>query len=99
MGIRPRVPTTLKMRGEGLGLLVDRRGDWRAISGDGRGNSHYLAGSIPGWTPLGAFGGALHQPRYLLDSGRSFFTSPEDLVPEASNAKNDVYEYEASRDW
>jgi DNA-binding beta-propeller fold protein YncE len=80
--------------GEGLGLVVDRRGDWRAIAGNQAATSHYLAGSIPGWTPLGAFGGALHQPRYLLDSGRLFFNSPADLVPAAKNGKNDVYEYE-----
>ena len=32
------------LSGEGLGLVVDRRGDWLG---------QYLAGSIPGWTPLG----------------------------------------------
>ena len=70
--------------GEGNGLLVDRRRDWLG---------EYLAGSIPGWTPLGV-GGAIHQPRYLSDSGRLFFDSPDQLVPQAGNGKEDVYEYE-----
>ena len=70
--------------GEGLGLVVDRRGDWLG---------QYLAGSLPGWTPLG-LKGATHQPRYLTDSGRLFFNSPDQLVPQASNGKEDVYEYE-----
>ncbi len=72
------------LSGEGLGLVVDRRGDWLG---------QYLAGSIPGWTPLG-LDTATHQPRYLSNSGRLFFTSPDQLVPQASNGKEDVYEYE-----
>jgi hypothetical protein len=70
--------------GEGLGLLVDRRGDFAG---------QYLAGSIPGWMPLG-LDRAIRQPRYLSDSGRLFFDSPDQLVSSASNAKEDVYEYE-----
>ena len=73
--------------GEGLGLVVDRRGDWLG---------QYLAGSIPGWTPLG-LDTATHQPRYLSNSGRLFFNSPDQLVPQATNAKEDVYEYEPNR--
>jgi hypothetical protein len=73
--------------GEGNGLLVDRRGDWLG---------QYLAGSIPGWTPLGV-DGAIHQPQYLSDSGRLFFDSPDQLVPQATNGKEDVYEYEPER--
>ena len=72
------------LSGEGLGLVVDRRGDWLG---------QYLAGSIPGWTPLG-LDGATHQPRYLSNNGRLFFNSPDQLVPQASNGKEDVYEYE-----
>jgi hypothetical protein len=73
--------------GEGKGLLVDRLEDW---------TGQYLAGSIPGWVPMGkgAGKGALHQPRYLSNSGRLFFDSPDDLVEEATNGKEDVYEYE-----
>ena len=72
------------LAGEGLGLVVDRRGDWLG---------EYLAGSIPGWTPLG-IDGAVHQPRYLSDSGRLFFDSPQQLIPQAMNGKEDVYEYQ-----
>ncbi len=71
--------------GEGQGLLVDRREDWK---------SQYLAGSLPGWDPLGIASGAIHQPRYLSNEGRLFFNSPDQLVPQASNGKEDVYEYE-----
>jgi hypothetical protein len=70
--------------GEGQGLVVDRRGDWSGA---------YLAGSLPGWDPLG-LDRALHQPHYLSNSGRLFFDSPDQLVPQATNGKEDVYEYE-----
>ncbi len=69
---------------EGLGLLVDRRRAW---------TGHWLAGSIPGWAAE-SVETALYQPRYLLDDGRLFFNSPADLVPQATNHKEDVYEYE-----
>ncbi len=73
--------------GEGMGLLVDRPETWQ---------NRWLAGSIPGWTSDIAAGQphALYQPRYLSDSGRLFFDSPDALVPADQNAKNDVYEYE-----
>lgn len=72
------------LSGEGVGLVVDRREDW---------TGQYLAGSVPGWTPLG-IDGASHQPRYLSDTGRLFFNSPDQLVPQATNGKEDVYQYE-----
>jgi hypothetical protein len=65
-------------------LLVDRPGLWRG---------QWLAGSIPGWTAESA-DTAQHQSRYLADSGRMFFTSPDNLVPAAANGKEDIYEYE-----
>ena len=70
--------------GEGLGLLVDRRKVWVG---------HWLAGNIPGWTAQ-SLDSALFQSRYLSDDGRLFFNSPDDLVPQASNGKENVYEYE-----
>ncbi len=73
-----------QLSGEGIGLVADRREDW---------SGQYLAGSIPGWTPSG-LDNALHQPRYLSDSGRLFFNSPQSLAPQATNGKEDVYEYE-----
>jgi hypothetical protein len=73
---------------EGVGLLVDRPETWAG---------KWLGGSIPGWTGLGTHGPGpwvLNQSRYLSNSGRLFFDSPADLVPEATNGKEDVYEYE-----
>jgi hypothetical protein len=73
--------------GEGLGLLVDRPETW---------HGHWLAGSIPGWSSdvTGGQPHALYQPRYLTDSGRLFFDSPDALVPADKNGKEDAYEYE-----
>lgn len=68
----------------GAGLFVDRNGVWAG---------HRLAGSLPDWTLVTALR-TDYQPRYLSDSGRLYFDSPDDLVPHASNAKEDVYEYE-----
>jgi hypothetical protein len=70
--------------GEGLGLVVDRRKIWIG---------HSLAGNIPGWTAQSLVS-ALFQSRYLTDSGRLFFNSPDNLVPQATNGKENVYEYE-----
>jgi hypothetical protein len=75
---------------EGTGsLLVDRLGAWTATHGA---ENHWLAGSIPGWSNVE--GRALYQPRYLSDSGRLFFDSPDALVPQDTNGLEDVYEYE-----
>ena len=84
---RPHGVLDTKLSGEGFGLLVDRPEIWR---------ERWLAASIPGWDFNITNGGpsALYQPRYLTDSGRLFFDSPDQLVPAASNGKEDVYEYE-----
>jgi hypothetical protein len=65
-------------------MLVDRPKSWASI---------WLAASIPGWTPFLA-GESFHQSRYLSDSGRLFFNSADALVPQDSNATQDVYQYE-----
>lgn len=70
---------------EGVGLLVDRRGDWVGS---------YLAGSVPGWVAVDQPRLAFHQPRYLTDTGRLFFNSPAALVGQATNGKEDAYEYQ-----
>jgi hypothetical protein len=70
--------------GEGRGLLVDRRKVWA---------EHWLAGSIPGWTAQ-SLTNALFQSRYLSDTGRLFFNSPDHLVAAATSGKENVYEYE-----
>jgi hypothetical protein len=68
-------------------LLADEWGLWGENRGSGS-PAHWLAGNIPGWTTW------QHQSRYLSDSGRLFFTSPDALVPGDTNGLEDVYEYE-----
>ncbi len=68
----------------GTGLLVDRNGAWAG---------HRLAGSLPDWM-MNTELLTNNQPRYLSNSGRLYFDSPSDLVPQATNGKEDVYEYE-----
>jgi hypothetical protein len=48
----------------------------------------WLAANIPGWTST------YYQSRYLSDGGRLFFNSSDGLVPQDTNANEDVYEYE-----
>ena len=67
------------------GPLVDRRDAWEL---------HWLAGSVPAWTNGKESDKALYQSRYLSDSGRLFFDSPDALVPQDTNGKEDVYQYE-----
>ena len=55
--------------------------------------NRWLAGNIPGWTSNG-LSTALYQSRYLSDSGRLYFNSPDALVPGDVNGTQDVYEYE-----
>ena len=69
---------------EDKGLVADT-GIW---------GSHWLAGGLPGWQVN--IDGA-YQPRYLSDSGRLFFNSPDALVPQDTNGLEDVYEYEPIR--
>jgi DNA-binding beta-propeller fold protein YncE len=87
-GFAPQGVFDTEQASEGNGLLVDRPGNW-----DGR----WLAGSIPGWTPLNLYKAA-QQSRYLSDEGRLFFNSPEELVKlpaeEQYVHKENVYEYE-----
>ncbi|MCW3027567.1 MAG: hypothetical protein JWN81_778 [Solirubrobacterales bacterium] len=52
-----------------------------------------VAASVPTWVPVNS-SYATYQPRYLSNSGRLFFDSPDALVPQASNHQQDVYEYE-----
>jgi hypothetical protein len=67
-------------------LLVDVRGVW---------SGHWLAGSVPGWTP-DEHNAALYQSRYLSNNGRLFFASADALVPADVNGVEDVYEWEPS---
>jgi hypothetical protein len=65
-------------------LLVDHTGAW---------GGHWLAGSVPGWTPV-SDRQALYQSRYLSNNGRLFFDSPDALVPADVSGVENVYEYE-----
>jgi hypothetical protein len=84
--------------GEGKGLLVDRLGVWKETEAEEHGGSrravdHWLAGSVPGWTPVEQ-ATAFYQSRYLSNEGRVFFDSPDQLVGADRNGKEDVYEFE-----
>jgi hypothetical protein len=67
-----------------LPLLVDEPSVW---------SERWLAGSLPVWPRVNLVHG-LYQPRNLDDNGRLFFDSAPGLVPQDSNGKEDVYEYE-----
>ena len=95
-GARPVGVPDVEESGEGLGLLIDRNGIWSSASEQ---DPVWLAGSLRSWSGAFEFGHlALTPPRYLSDSGRLFFDSPEPLVPADENGKSDVYEYEPGGD-
>ena len=75
---------------EGEGLLVDRPEIWATSQID---DDPWLAGSVPGWDTQ-TRQNAVYQDRYLLDDGRLYFNSSDALVPQDTNGKEDVYEYE-----
>jgi hypothetical protein len=87
-GSKPEGVFDTEVAGEGVGLLVDRPKLW---------TGHWLAGNIPGWTPLTSFI-APQQSRYLSNEGRLFFNSPDQLVElpagEQYVHKENVYQYE-----
>jgi len=85
-------PEGIDDAGEPVPLAVDESGVWSA--GGGKTDDHWLAGSVPGWTPIAEFKKALYQPRYLSDSGRLFFDSADNLVPAAESHAEKVYEFE-----
>jgi len=89
-GAQPAGVYDTEESGEGIGLLVDRPQIWDAQYA---GVDHWLAGSVPGWTPIGLVE-SLYQSRYLSNEGRLFFNSADSLVPRDVNGKEDVYEYE-----
>ncbi|HWX46180.1 MAG TPA: hypothetical protein VNY52_12765 [Solirubrobacteraceae bacterium] len=82
-----------------VGVLasVAESSETRLLGGAERGisgfNGQWLAGITPRWEEL-LHNNAFHQPRFLSDSGRLFFESPDALVPQDTNGRMDVYEYE-----
>jgi hypothetical protein len=96
-GARPQGVLDTFQNGENGLLLVDRmyEGAWNGKNGRENGyDPQWLAGSLPAWYGYGLSGIGVHQPRYLSDSGRLFFNSPDALVPQDSNGLEDVYEFE-----
>jgi DNA-binding beta-propeller fold protein YncE len=79
----------------GSELLVDREHFWTSDNPTHKTGDidHWLAGSVPGWDNPGN-DPATYQPRYLSDSGRLFFDSPDALVAQDTNGLEDPYEYE-----
>ena len=56
---------------------------------------YWVSAMLPGWAqPEQSGAGTIYQPRYLSDEGRLFFDSAEGLVPQDTNGRVDVYEYE-----
>jgi hypothetical protein len=97
-GAQPQGVLDHEASGEGKGLLVDRLGVWKETQAEEEGGGrravdHWLAGSVPGWTPIEETT-AFYQSRYLSNSGRLVFDSPDQLVPADRNSKEDVYEFE-----
>jgi hypothetical protein len=84
---RPHGTLDTEQGGGGFGLLVDRPEIWAG---------RWLAGSIPTWNfnITDTKPSALYQPRYLSDTGRLFFDSPDQLVSQANDGTENVYEYE-----
>jgi hypothetical protein len=95
---RPTGVLDQRFAGEGQNLRVDPAAVW---------TGKWLAGSIPGWTPLNSANEPPYQSRYLLDNGRLFFNSADALVAEDTNHRaetigetstqvgvEDVYQYE-----
>ncbi len=92
-GVRDTGPTFSGEPNEGLGLVVDRPLTWAESTGKQPTPDPWLAGSVPGWTQSELLA-SLYQSRYLSDSGRLFFNSPDHLVPAAANEKEKVFEFE-----
>jgi NHL repeat-containing protein len=91
-GARPKGVHDVEGSGEGIGLLVDRPQAWIEEQEENR-LDNWLAGSLPGWTPVETEY-TYYRSRYLSDSGRLFFNSPDALSSQDVNGKEDVYEYE-----
>lgn len=97
-GARPHGVFDTENAGEGLGLLVDRAQNWADEPEAKAPTAHWLAGSLPGWSPLGneSDAQALRQPRYISDSGRLFFDSADPLVAvEHAHTRQEIIDGEA----
>ena len=60
-----------------------------------RWTERWVAAAVPGWTEINTNQRQSdRQPRYLSDTGRLFFDSPDALSPHDINGTVDVYEFE-----
>jgi len=90
-GQRPLGVLDTPNAGEGVGLLIDRPQIWSTSRVD---DNPWLAGSLPGWEHVESRDRAIYQSRYLENNGRLYFNSSDALVPQDTNGKEDVYQYE-----
>lgn len=76
-----------------LGML-DPRSPAPLIDPGANWTKRWIAAMLPPWSNIDVSGSAIHQPPYVSDDGRVFFTSTDGLVPQDANGLSDVYEYE-----
>ena len=79
-------PRGARGRAEGQFPPTDPHGIW---------TGSWLAGALP-YTSYtqGAAEGPIHQPRRVLNDGRTYFNAFDSLVPADSNGTSDAYQYE-----
>jgi hypothetical protein len=82
-------PTGERPHGVEYGSIAERLAGGPNVYEDDR----WLAGSIPGWTPV-ELEEASHDARLVSDSGRVFFNSSDRLAAGDGNDSEDVYEWE-----
>jgi DNA-binding beta-propeller fold protein YncE len=88
-------PTGARPHGIEYGKLDTNKGGLVGGPGGIWPSNALIAANVPGspMFKLGS-GSTLYQNRFLSDSGRLFFNALDGLVPQDSNATEDVYEYE-----
>lgn len=75
--------------------LIDFNSIWSGQEGpNGEEVGTWIAADLPGW--LSDEGPFSHKPRSVDNNGRLFFNSTDALVPQDTNGRADVYEYEPS---
>ncbi len=75
--------------GQPHGILVEEKDRNLFIAAGGYGDSgNNLAAYLPAWTTN------RYRSRYISNSGRLFFNSIDSLVPQDTNAAEDVYQFE-----
>jgi hypothetical protein len=78
-------PAGVLEQGTALNLVDHNEDTW---------SGHTLAATVPTWEQLTNGADPVYQSRYLSNSGRLFFNSADELVPQDANKQWDVYEFE-----